>query len=296
MNTLGKLLVIVNLLFALATGAFLAVDFAARHKWRQVAEERTEELTVMKANLKTMQESVQKYADELKRAKADFEESQYSYNGRLGQKDLLVEQQKKEIIKHKDAMQAAILNVEKANEETKRLQQEVVFLSGVVKDREKEIAKTQALSAQLQIQNQAYQSERNSALARAQNLFQQLKEKEILLNKALAGPTTGTVAMVPSIRDPNFQNPPPTNIKGLIQHIDKVDRSLVQISLGSDAGVQKDHTLEVYRLGPQPEYLGRLRVLEAYPQLAIGRVIRPNNNPNASPLQDGDQVATKLTP
>ena len=31
------------------------------------------------------------------------------------------------------------------------------------------------------------------------------------------------------------------------------------------------------------------------PGLAIGRVVRPTGMTNASPLQDGDQVATKLT-
>ena len=42
MNTLGKLLVIVNLLFALATGGFLAVDFASRTQWKEVADARAE--------------------------------------------------------------------------------------------------------------------------------------------------------------------------------------------------------------------------------------------------------------
>ena len=50
MNTLGKLLVIVNLLFALATGGFLAVDFASRTEWKAVADARGEELDVIRKN------------------------------------------------------------------------------------------------------------------------------------------------------------------------------------------------------------------------------------------------------
>ena len=50
----------------------------------------------------------------------------------------------------------------------------------------------------------------------------------------------------------------------------------------------------MYRLSPEPTYLGRLRILESHPHLAIGQVVRPGGT-KSTPLQDGDQVATKLT-
>ena len=61
-------------------------------------------------------------------------------------------------------------------------------------------------------------------------------------------------------KNPNAPNPPTAFIKGKIEKVDPTDRTLVTISLGSDQGLQLRHTLEVYRLSPNPEYLGMIRI------------------------------------
>ena len=102
MNTLGKLLVIVNLLFALATGAFLAVDYAARTDWKKVADARTEELAVMKANNAAMVGTNANLVAEVKKTRSDFNEFMVTNQSRLGQERLEIERQKKELVKAKD--------------------------------------------------------------------------------------------------------------------------------------------------------------------------------------------------
>lgn len=295
MNTIGKLLVIVNLLFALATGAFLAVDYAARTEWKAVADERTVELEVIRENSKAGIQTRTNLELELRKYKADLEAALIQSKAKEGQLRLTVEQKDKEIIQHKENAEVAVLNHQKALKEAERLQSEVVLLGDTVKKREDSILDLQGRIVKYANEYTSKENEAKQANARSQNLFLQLKEKEIYIAKLLAGNSgSGNVVMLPKVTDPNFDNPPPVNVKGLIQQIDETDRSLVQISLGSDAGLAKDHTLLVYRVMPTPEYLGRLRLLEVRHDVAIGRVVRPVGMTNASPLTEGDQVATKL--
>jgi hypothetical protein len=100
------------------------------------------------------------------------------------------------------------------------------------------------------------------------------------------GPKPGGVREEPAA---HFQNPAGPSVQGKILRIDADDRTLVTVSVGHEGGVKVNHTLEVYRLQPRPEYLGRLRILEASPDQAVGRLMPlPGTH---SPLKEGDAVS-----
>src|SRR5439155_27242967 len=98
-----------------------------------------------------------------------------------------------------------------------------------------------------------------------------------------------------SPRHPGFVNPPPAYVKGRIEQVDDADKSLVKISIGSDSGIRKDQTLEVFRVSPSPKYLGRLVIVNAGVHDAVGRLVRQPGMP-AEAVQAGDQVASTLRP
>jgi hypothetical protein len=80
---------------------------------------------------------------------------------------------------------------------------------------------------------------------------------------------------------------PPAGVEGEVK---KVEGGLVQISVGSDAGLAKGHTLEVFRLRPAPKYLGQVRIVEVKPTEAVGKVVgRPLGE-----IQKGDRVASRI--
>ena len=64
----------------------------------------------------------------------------------------------------------------------------------------------------------------------------------------------------------------------------------MKISIGSDAGLTRNQTLEVFRLSPLPKYLGTIRILEVSPNEAVAQ---PTGRPSA-PLQAGDRVASRI--
>jgi hypothetical protein len=90
-------------------------------------------------------------------------------------------------------------------------------------------------------------------------------------------------------RGPVWEQPaqPPEQVEGFVR---KVQDGLVQISIGSDAGLQKGHLLEVYRLKPAPRYLGQVKVIE----VRAGDAVAQPSGRLPEPIQVGDRVASRI--
>jgi hypothetical protein len=86
------------------------------------------------------------------------------------------------------------------------------------------------------------------------------------------------------------RRPPLEDVSGRIKSV--TPEGLVSLSVGSDQGLMKGHTLEVFRSGPRPQYLGTLQVIEVTPHEAVGRL-----SPQMRKLvQPNDQVASRIMP
>jgi hypothetical protein len=87
------------------------------------------------------------------------------------------------------------------------------------------------------------------------------------------------------------RRPPPDDVRGQVKAVG-ID-GLVSISVGSDAGLLKGHTLEVFRTEPKPQYLGVLQIIEVSPHEAVGKLLTPQFK---KLVQTNDQVASKILP
>lgn len=291
MNTMGKILVIVVLVLALVRSGFDVFNFVASTNWQKNAEEWRERHQVVQASARSWQELATKLTEDLKKARNSVDQHLITNNTTVGELRIALDREEKLKNIEIDKAKVAILNQQKANQEAKRLHEEVKLLDGIVREREKVILALQTDIGDYRNKYVAAQNAERSARERALNLHNQLTEKERLIAKLKAGPEL----TLTSLRDPSFQNPPPAYVKGSIRKIHEKDKTLVEISLGSDAGLDKDHTLEVYRLSPSPTYLGRLRIVEVEPHSAVGRLMRTTGTtgPQAA-LQMGDEVASKI--
>ncbi len=107
----------------------------------------------------------------------------------------------------------------------------------------------------------------------------------LLLNDFWKGGTEGATWV-------EGKNPPPENVEGVVKSVDP-SGGLVTITIGSDAGLRKGHTLEVFHLDKDPKqskYLGTLRIVEVTAKEAVGQLV----GRTTAPLQTGDRVASKL--
>ena len=74
--------------------------------------------------------------------------------------------------------------------------------------------------------------------------------------------------------------------------VNEKDTNFVRVSVGTKDGVEKNHTLEVYRLEPRAEYLGALRVLESFHDKCVA--VRLKSSLPLSPLKIGDNVVGEI--
>jgi hypothetical protein len=88
-----------------------------------------------------------------------------------------------------------------------------------------------------------------------------------------------------------LENPPP--VTGEVLRIDQSNRK-VEISIGSDDGVVVGHELNLYRVKPRPEYLGKIQILSVDPDQAVGRVI--GNTVQGKKIKEGDIVSSTINP
>jgi hypothetical protein len=94
----------------------------------------------------------------------------------------------------------------------------------------------------------------------------------------------------PKKGDDSAKNPPPENVEGLVKDVDK--SGLVKITIGSDAGLTKSHTLEVFRVKKDvpPKYLGVVRIVEVTAKEAVGQPV----GKLTAPIEVGDSVASRI--
>jgi hypothetical protein len=80
-----------------------------------------------------------------------------------------------------------------------------------------------------------------------------------------------------------------SRVEGVVKSID-LYAGLVTISIGSDDGVAKGSTLDVFRLTPKPQYLGEIHLLEVNRHEAVGKPARAGGDVS---IQVGDKVTNK---
>jgi hypothetical protein len=294
MNTMGKILVLLNLVLAVLTGGFLLIDYAARTNWNEEAERRKGLAKVSEADALALKEIAVKALAEKKRANEDLDRLLSTSKDIENRLKHQLQNVLAELEQVKEERNKAILNAKAAQEEAARRQEEVVILGKVIKDRQATIAKLQEEMNLVRTELLSQKEKARVFQGRAEAALAQLRAALIKIHDLETGGSGGTMVVDQRQKQsPNYQNPPQADVKGSIMKVVADDPRLVQISIGSDHGVKKDNTLEVYRLKPRAEYLGRLLVVEVHHHNSIARLIRtPGERPPV--LRAGDEVASKI--
>jgi len=182
----------------------------------------------------------------------------------------------------------ADLTAKTAQAAVTRLLEETKGLAAAIKTREITILKIEEDNRNLRAAAIANENMSKALQVRNENLLQQLME----IRQRIAADESGKGGAAVTATDPNRPNPPSVYVKGQIEKVDGKD-GLVEISIGSDQGLKKYNTLEVYRLSPKANYLGTLRVVEVYNHKAVGRLVR-DSFIQRGPVRQGDIVASSL--
>jgi hypothetical protein len=304
---MGKILVVVNLIFSLVTGALLIVVFATRTNWKA-------ENVRLASEIKNYAAARQDAVNERDAALKDSEDKRRTLLANLSRElNVQVDQQKPldqvytdltagiktlqkqqaEAVANERAKTAkadldaklAQTNLENITAVNHRLHDEITGLQADVEKRNQKITTLLDESKGWHDRFVDADLRAKSALDRNSNLLQQLEvsSKEIERLKVAgggAGPRNGVAA----------SNPPPEDVHGRVKSTD-AQSGYVTIDIGSDAGINRDNTLEVYRLQPEPRYLGTIRIVAVNAHEAVGR---PVTTQRKGLIQVGDEVAANI--
>jgi len=307
MTAVGKILVFLNLVFAFVVGAFAVMNYTARTYWADEHLKLKKSYEVVKASA----EATKKENDKLVKDREAFNDSvrqNAKREGVLGDKVdpvkaaeslvALAARQKADIKdlkdaleeerKQKDNLQSKLTKAETAAttalEEARTRQQTEENLRGVLA---KEVDRNTKLTAGIN-----YMRDKRVA---AEIEAKSLKEKNVAMAEQLAemgkrltqltaqgarpaaGPQGGNAA----------RNPPPEHVEGRIQ---RVDGDLVTLSIGSDAGLQRGHTMYVFDLNGNGTYRGQIVLKEVTPKTAVGQV----TGKQASRIKVGDTASSAI--
>jgi uncharacterized phage infection (PIP) family protein YhgE len=288
MTAVGKILVFLNLVFSLVVGGFVAFAYAARTHWVEEYKKLQAQNTVLAADARTFQSEMEKAkqdaAAQIAKKEAELKNSQQD----LDAANRVIAQLRQELSNAKTkSLQESNLSSAYTAEVDKR-QQDVAQLREALRKRDQEINAMAKQNAELRDQATVAQIGERTALERASRVEKQLQQmaKDMARMRANGASLTARAG---------GRNPPPENVEGLVKDTDtRGGTVLMTLSIGSDAGLAKGHTLELFRLNPavpsQSKYLGTVRIVEAE---AHQSVAQPVGRLSTLP-QRGDRVASRI--
>lgn len=291
MNIIGKMLVIFNLIFALAVGGFLVIDVATRQNWKKVVEALQRELKVVRTDNDMMVAKLEKLNTQVKDAQSERDRAEEKLVLDIG------------IMKTKLDAATADTQTERgksiqADARSQELLGSSTRLNLENKDLHELLKKKDEVILGMETDIKTYRQEAFYHLGIAKSMQTRneelLKQNRELIRKVAEKEATPLASAV--VKDPNQPNPPPAKVKGVIELVNFQEGrpTLAQVSLGSDQGLSEGHTLDVYRLSPKATYLGTLRLVDVQLHKSVGQIIEGGFAAGRPRIQIGDQVASEI--
>ena len=284
MTVLGKILAILNLVLSLAVGALIVMTFVGRTNWHQAYLNMENQVNVSKADALAFKKEMEdakgekaKTEDQLAKYKQATDKEKAALNDQLNDLGDKLKRASAEIGKHVASQAAADQELQRRAREMDHLRTLVATRDDELKKKEKSVNDMRAAMVEATINYNA-ERERNERL---------LQENERLNrdNRQIRQVTSTTSLR----REAPKKNPPAEDVGGRVMRTDP-QTGMVTINIGSDLGVNKGNTLEVFRLNPDPKYLGTIEILGVLPNEAVGKPIERMNGP----IKVGDQVSSSI--
>jgi hypothetical protein len=281
MTVLGKILAILNLVLSVAVAAFIIMTYVARTNWNAAYEAQKTRATAAQASADAYRAEVEKLQGELNNARTEVASAKAQVAEAKANAAAAAKIHQDNLAKEKVTTRGLMDENKALKDGTAKLQEEVNQIRGQLAQREERIAKMQkevqdsrdsevealiALKAE-QARNERLLSENERLVSENQRLQQ----------------SRGTV--LASGNGESRRNPPREDVEGLVKSTDP--SGYLTLSIGSDAGLSRGNTLEVYRLKPDPKYLGTIQILSVRPDQAVAK---PITKPNGV-IQVGDRVS-----
>jgi len=305
MNAVGKILVFLNLMFSFVVGAFAVMSFVARTNYADQNEKLRNHIAVLQASsqvvkadadvktknqsemMATLEQDVPKGTIDVKEPAKMGKALAALYRKQKEELDALKKRNDdltKQLDKTRTTRDASETSMTITDAELKRHQEDNKNLRKILDDETKRNIQLVKEKNDLRDQFVIASVNARSLKTRNEQLEEELQRvaKDLLRAQNSRRPVTGTGSGGPN-------NPPPDQIEGLVSYVDPRG-DLVTLTIGSDSGLLKDHTLEVFGLNGRTGYRGKIKLVSVSAKSAVGEVMGKLQ----SKIQVGDTVASSI--
>lgn len=290
MTILGKILVFVNLVLCLATSWFIAMTFTKDNNWKISADN-------WKSQAQAVVDDFQVYKStrdqQVKEKDAQLTKLQQQLDGSKGEHENLTKQiqlRSQEVEKLQALNQQMKANADSTLADMARMKDERAQMQAALDKRNADVI---GLQKQMQtVRDDAVAKEIAYRMERQLNDKLRTENEQITQENNRLKTTTNTVASNGGAAPVTtlVAKPPPEDVDGTVTDTDTRE-GLVTLSIGSDSGLARGQTMEVYRFKPKPQYVGMVRILDARLHESVARAVQPLL---AGPIRKGDQVSARI--
>ncbi len=288
MSFVGKVLIVAQVLMSIAFMAFAGAVFAVHENWKTKAE--------------SLQTALDDRDRELQDWRADYERKETA----LTQEREAADNAARQAIAENQQLQEQLVNAQAQNN---RLDEERRVAQGLAQAKAEEAAFRQEEATAQRIANKTLQETLATAIADLQQKEDTLFSAELVNEElrdrhdSLLG-ETGDLKRILRVHglptDPSkiaSEDEPAPPVDGVIvaTRKDKTNRTeFVEVSIGSDDGLLKNHVLDVFRssaISGDSKYLGKIKIIYVTNDRAVGEVVQAAKN---GIIERGDNVTTRL--
>jgi hypothetical protein len=283
MTLLGKILVIVNLFLSVAVGALIVMTYVARTNWHHAWQGLDAQMTAYRNNTNEVQAQVDAAKKDLAQANAALQKAQADTAAAVAQGQNDAAALKQEIARlQKDVHDRDNLLAINQGQLDSR-QKEVAYMRDLARDLQVKLRDKEREAEDYHRQSTQHEIERNQQHEYNDRLLRLTEQQTKEIQKLKQGQTAL------ASNGGSVKNPPAEDVDGLVKAVDP-ESGLITITIGSDAGLSKGNTLEVYRLKPEATYLGTVVILMVRPNEAVARPLTRVRGA----IRVGDTVATNI--
>lgn len=283
MTLVGKLLVVVNLVFAIVFLTFSVVVFNTTTNWKVKVEAQKKQINDLEGTLRSVKADSDKKDKDLAQLKNDHAKQIDDANKRIQDLKTESDTRQREITDARSLLETAQANAKNALTQANLRLEESNNLRDLLRQVQKQA--NQFKETQRDLQEKIQLLTRDLGIAVGNNAV--LRERATALSAKLrANNLTDDVVQYAGARVP-------PDVQGQVARVDPKNKR-VEITLGSDEGLVVGDTLYVYRDKPTAEYLGKVRLILVEPDQAVGTI--EGQTVGGKKIKEGDHVTTQIRP
>ena len=284
MTLVGKILVIVIMVFALLFLGFSTVVFTTATNWKDETSKQKDAASKLQTTASTLKAQVEAVQKDFEAGKAEHATNVTQLKNEIGIRDKSIADQQAQITQAQSTLEGAQQTARVAVDETAQRTKEVDLLrnqnEAVRKQADEfKLSRTELEDQRRELQRQLETAQRNNAdlLDRVSTLSSFLRSKNLSDNVAQIKSQGSGVA-------------PPPDVEGRVDRV--VNNNRVELSIGSDDGLAVGQELSMYRTEPKADYIGKIRIVLVEPDKAVGVVV--GRTAQGKKIEEGDIVASTI--